>query len=318
MEPSHRSGRLDSSAPGPSRGRGGPGDHHRPGAEQGPQGEVPGEPALHVQDGPARDDPRDPDPSDQSRPPGARPQPRGRQRQQRSEGELPQPRERAEVGRLLVVRGVDDRVGQRRGEHRREGRAQRTARIPSAAAGQADHGQDQQRPQDEHLTLHRQRPEVLQRAEPVAAVVVDGDRGELAVLHVEQGCPGLPPDRRPVGCREPQSHDEQRRGDHRGRRREQACEAARPEPEKRRERSVRLDPPHDRQGEEVGGHHEEDIHPARDPAEPHVVDHDEGDRQGSEAVNVRAVGAGGVGAGPAPIGAGEGQLHLMRAGCSTG
>ncbi|MEZ5213487.1 MAG: hypothetical protein R2692_01000 [Microbacterium sp.] len=73
--------------------------------------------------------------------------------------------------------------------------------------------------------------------------------------------------------------------------------AARPEPEK-----VVNDPSastrrNDRQGEEVGGHHEEDIHPARDPAEPHVVDHDEGDRQGSEAVDVRAVGAGGVGAG---------------------
>ncbi len=270
-------------------------DQHERGTADGHQGPDAGEHAGAVDQEARPDDQGEPDPAEDVLPADVLPAERDSraegQGEQCARADLPEPRERAEVGDRLVHGDEPERVAERRGGGRaRHHGDQATGRQegpsgPNTALRDDNKAQHHQRPGGEELALHRQRPEVLQRARVRPRRPVR-ERGvhQLPVLPEGRGRPDLPQPRRPA---------------HPGREREQGHRDGCQDHERRREqpgeraRVVRGEPQgaalcaaQQRARREVPGQQEEHVHSTRDPAVAEQMERDhEGQGEPAEPVD---------------------------------
>ena len=301
-EPLQRTRRQEPGSAGPGVGCQRTAEQDRRGPQGGGQGHGAGEAGVGAdeegggedrgQPGPAQDHPGHPVRGAPA--PGGRPRGAGAGQGQgchRAQGELPQPGQGAEVGRLGPGRGGHHRPGQRAGEHGGEHDPGHRAEPGPGPPGRHGGPGQQQRPHQEHLALHRQRPHVLQRGRGrgVAGVVVHGLVRQHPVHDVEQRPPGLGQQLGPPAGREPEEH----RGEHgqqqHRHRAQQPGEGPGPVGRQCQGPAV-LDPAGEGAGEQERGEHEEHVHPAGDLLGPHVEDHHQQHGHPAQTLQVRAVG----------------------------
>ena len=201
-------------------------------------------------------------------------------RHERADGELPHPRGGDEVGPL---RRRDRLVaGPEQGRYGDRGQAgeQRGPPVDAQPGGEQHRAEQQQRPDEVELLLHRQRPVVLDGGRrDVLGEVVDGPVGEPPVHEVEGrgddvAAGGLPPD-----PRHPQPGHDRGRDEDDGAGREQALGPPGVEPEQVH-RALAVDLLDQLAGDHEAGDHEEHVDPDVAAGEEHqsgvVRQHQEG------------------------------------------
>ena len=171
------------------------GDHDRGSRAQRPQDDPAREDTLYIEHDAAQDHARQPDPAERDAGPLGRSHEGNRQGEQRAERELPQSRPGVKIGVLLVGFGDVDRIGQRAGEEQAEQHRQHPHRTPAHLAADQPRQPEDQRPDQEDLALHGQRPEMLEgRGQRfVGGIVIGLHRRQLPVLHIEQSRQPVPP-----------------------------------------------------------------------------------------------------------------------------
>ncbi len=263
-------------------------DDHQSGRRRGPQSSPAGESALDVEHEPAGRDTDDARPDHGAGQPRRRTQADGRQPDgdQRSESELPQSRGCTEIRGLLIDGRCDDRHGERPDEHRTEYPGSNLDRAEPRPARDLGGEEKQERPQDEHLALHRQRPEMLKRTGLIGAgVVIDRGIGQNAVLSVEDRPDSLLPDRAPTLGRVDRSGDDENAEQRHRRGGQKTREPAQPiGPDVKA--LLCLDPTEERCREQQRGEEEEHIDATRHPADPDVVGHDESDGHRPQTIQI--------------------------------
>ena len=161
--------------------------------------------------------------------------------------------------------------------------------MAGLTAGRGPGGAEDQRPQQEHLPLHGLGPEVLERRGRgvVGRVVVHRVEREDPVLDVEDRGQGLGAPLRHLEDRVDEGHQHQGAQDGERPHRQQPFEHVQPVPAQH-PGPAGLQLAHEEQGEEERGDQQEDADPAGDPAEEHVVHHDEQHRHGPQSLHLRA------------------------------
>ena len=271
------------------------GDDHSRGGKGWPQRHEARERAVHGEQQSAGEHGGNTCPAEDDAEDTARPEVGQHQRQEGTERKLPQPRAGVEVGELLVAGRLFNRIGQGDHKNQRENRCEHRTVADSPAAGEPPpqqrlercHRGEHQRPQDEHLPLDGQRPEVLQGAGPrmVLRVVIHGRLRQLPVLPVEQRRPRLgqnvgPPALRDEGPRGGQ--DRQEDHDDGG---QQPLENVQPVPQQF-ERFAVFELPREGERQQEGRDQQEDIHSPGNPAEPDVVGRHHEHCQGPQALHL--------------------------------
>ncbi len=264
----------------PPRVRRRPEDHQQ-GAADGPERPRAGEQGDAVEHEAGGDDQGEPEPAEHGAQGAGGLRPAEEQGQGRTEAELPEPGARVEVGERLVDGAYADREPEGRGRREDHEHGQRRPEPAARDDGQEEH---ERRPEEHELPLHRQRPEVLQRARrrarcPVRELRVD----HLPVQQVDRRGPDLAQRALPHRLRQDQHHD--------GRRRRQHHERGGSEPGERapvvlgQAQVPTLRTADQRPGHEEARQGQEDVDAARDPAVAEEVEEDDED-QGQPAQTV--------------------------------
>ena len=150
--------------------------------------------------------------------------------------------------------------------------------------------EDQCEEGDIELSLHRHRPDVLQRTDRLTgAKVVRCSVGQLPVLEVPEACQALVSKRFPARLRLDQDRQHRRCGEHDDQRGQQPANESgdlgnRPQRRARRQRRAQQTP-----AEEETRQRQEDVDAARNPAKPHVKHRDERNRDAAKAVEIVSV-----------------------------
>ena len=162
--------------------------------------------------------------------------------------------------------------------------------LAEKSAEQHGEPEDQREKGDVELTLHRHRPDVLQRADRLAgAQIVRRGVGQLPVLEVAEAGQALVGKRLPACFRLDQDGQHRRGGEHHDQRGQQPADQPgdlrnRPQRRARRQRGAQQAP-----AEEEARQRQEDVDATGNPAEPDVEDRHQGDGDTAQAVEIVSV-----------------------------
>ena len=191
---------------------------------------------------------------------GAQARPYGRaDGDERADAQLPQPGGGDEMRAGRVGRSEMDGPGEGGNHDCGEADGQGRADRQPAGADEQSQQEQQDRPDDVELLLHRQAPEVLnRRGGGVLGEVVDGPGGQAPVDDIGRGRGDIPAEVAPTDLRQ-ESPGQQGGGDQdRGRGREESFGAAGVEPDER-DASGALDLTGDLPGDQEARDHEKDV-----------------------------------------------------------
>ena len=150
-------------------------------------------------------------------------------------------------------------------------------------------GDEQERPREEHLSLERERPEMLQRrgGRGIKRVVVNARDRQPNILDVGRGRNRVRDHGLPRGFGQDQEAAEEGAKDCDGCGRHEPREGPQPVPH-RPEGLACIETPRKRGTEEKRGDEKKDVDPTGNTPEPHVVDHDHEHADGAKALDFGA------------------------------